>query len=71
MKSLLERGCGFGEMTRRALPMVALICGSDLTGMGPRATGVAFGDTGESGTESGSICGSGARGFACDVTCGE
>lgn len=53
-------------MTRRELPMVALTCGSDLTGMGAReAMGAAFGETGESGTESGSICGSVARGADC------
>jgi hypothetical protein len=70
-KSLLERGCGLGEMTRRALPMVALTCGSELTGIGAReGCGVAvreglgeeaFGETGESGTDSGSISGSGWR----------
>ena len=70
-KSLLERGCGLGEMTRRALPMVALTCGSELTGIGAReGCGVAvrarlgeeaFGETGESGTASGSISGSGWR----------
>jgi hypothetical protein len=67
-KSLLERGCGLGEMTRRGLPMVALTCGSDVTGIGARegcgvgareALGEAFGETGESGTASGSISGSG------------
>lgn len=58
-------------MTRRVLPMVALTCGSDLTGMGARAMGAAFGETGESGTESGSICGSGARWVTCDVACAE
>lgn len=69
-KSLLERGCGLGEMTRRALPMVALTCGSELTGIGARegsgvavreALGEALGETGESGTASGSISGSGWR----------
>jgi len=69
-KSLLERGCGLGEMTRRALPMVALTCGSELTGIGaregcgvtaPEALGEALGETGESGTASGSISGSGWR----------
>lgn len=69
-KSLLERGCGLGEMTRRALPMVALTCGSELTGIGARegcgvaareGLGDAFGETGESGTASGSISGSGWR----------
>jgi hypothetical protein len=69
-KSLLERGCGFGEMTRRALPMVAFTCGSDVTGIGERegrgvaareALGEALGETGESGTASGSISGSGWR----------
>ena len=69
-KSLLERGCGLGEMTRRALPMVALTCGSELTGIGARegcgvavreGMGEAFGETGESGTASGSISGSGWR----------
>ena len=68
--SLLERGCGLGEMARRALPMVALTCGSELTGIGARegcgvaareALGEAFGETGESGTASGSISGSGWR----------
>jgi len=67
-KSLLERGCGLGEMTRRALPMVALTCGSELTGIGARegcgvavreGLGEAFGEIGESGTASGSISGSG------------
>jgi hypothetical protein len=68
----LERGAGFGEMTRRELPMVALTCGSDLTGMGARASfEAAFGETGESGTESGSICGSGSREVGCDVACAE
>jgi len=61
-KSLLERGCGLGEMTRRGLPMVALTCGSDVTGIGARegcgvAAREAFGETGESGTASGSISG--------------
>jgi hypothetical protein len=65
-KSLLERGCGLGEMTRRALPIVALTCGSELTGIGAReGCGVAergaLGETGESGTASGSISGSGWR----------
>jgi len=69
-KSLLERGCGLGEMTRRALPMVALTCGSELTGIGARegcgaaareALGEALGETGESGRASGSISGSGWR----------
>ncbi len=35
-KSLLERGRGFGEITRRGLPIVALTCGSDVTGIGAR-----------------------------------
>ena len=35
-KSLFERGCGLGEITRRALPMVALTCGSEVTGIGAR-----------------------------------
>jgi hypothetical protein len=66
-KSLLEGGRGLGEMTRRGLPMVALICGSDVTGIGARegcdgtvreALGEAVGEIGESGTASGSISGS-------------
>jgi hypothetical protein len=68
-KSLLERrGVGWGAMTRRGLPMVAFTCGSELTGMGARegcaftgAFGEALGETGESGTESGSMFGSGWR----------
>lgn len=61
-KSLLERGCGLGEMTRRGLPMVALTCGSDVTGIAAReALGEALGEIGESGTASGSISGSGWR----------
>jgi len=69
-KSLLERGRGLGEMARRGLPMVALICGSDVTGIGARegcdgtvreALGEALGEIGESGTASGSISGSGWR----------
>jgi len=65
-KSLLERGRGLGEMTRRGLPMVALTCGSDVTGIGARegcdgtvreALGEALGEIGESGTASGSISG--------------
>ena len=69
-KSLLERGCGLGEMTWRALPMVALTCGSELTGIGARegcgvaareGLGEALGETGESGTASGSISGSAWR----------
>ena len=69
-KSLLERGRGLGEMTRRGLPMVALTCGSDVTGIGARegcgvavreALGEALGEIGESGTASGSISGSGWR----------
>jgi hypothetical protein len=36
-KSLLDRGDGLGEMTRRELPMVALTCGSDETGTDSRA----------------------------------
>ena len=64
-KSVLERGrAGLGEMGRRGPAMVALTCGSVETGIGARE-GVDFvlvgGSTGESGTESGSICGSGAR----------
>ena len=59
-KSLLERGAGLGEITRRELPMVAFTCGSEVTGMGAReGCGADFGETGESGTDSGSICGSG------------
>ena len=66
-KSLLARGRGLGEMTRRGLPMVAFTCGSDATGIGARegcgvrergALGEALGETGESGTASGSISGS-------------
>jgi hypothetical protein len=66
-KSLLGRGRGLGEMTRRGLPMVALTCGSDVTGIGARegcdgrvreALGEALGEIGESGTASGSISGS-------------
>ena len=69
-KSLLARGCGLGEMTRRGLPMVAFTCGSDVTGIGARegcgvaergALGGALGETGERGTASGSISGSGGR----------
>ena len=65
-KSLLERGCGLGEMTRRALPMVAFTCGSEVTGIGTRegcggTLRDALGETGESGTASGSISGSGWR----------
>jgi hypothetical protein len=64
-KSLLERGCGLGEITRRALPMVALTCGSEVTGIGAREGCAtlrdALGETGESGTESGSISGCGWR----------
>jgi hypothetical protein len=68
-KSLLERrGVGFGMMTRRGLPMVAFTCGSEVTGMGARegcafagAFGATLGETGESGTESGSMCRSGSR----------
>ena len=64
-KSLFERGGGFGEMTRRALPMVALTCGSEVTGIGARegcgTLREALGETGESGTASGSISGSGWR----------
>ena len=65
-KSLFERGCGLGEITRRALPMVALTCGSEVTGIGAReGCGVtlreALGETGESGTARGSISGSGWR----------
>jgi hypothetical protein len=62
-KSLLERGCGLGEITRRGLPMVAFTCGSEVTGIGARGSCVALrgalGETGESGTASGSISGSG------------
>jgi hypothetical protein len=65
-KSLFERGCGLGEITRRALPMVALTCGSEVTGIGAReGCGVtlreASGETGESGTARGSISGSAWR----------
>jgi hypothetical protein len=63
-KSLLERGCGLGEMTRRALPMVALTCGSEVTGIAREGCATlrdALGETGESGTASGSISGSGWR----------
>jgi hypothetical protein len=65
-KSLLERGCGLGEITRRALPMLALTCGSEVTGIGAReGCGVtlreALGETGDSGTARGSISGSGWR----------
>jgi hypothetical protein len=65
-KSLLERGCGLGEITRRALPMVALTCGSEATGIGAReGCGVtlreALGETGDSGTARGSISGSAWR----------
>jgi hypothetical protein len=65
-KSLFERGCGLGEITRRALPMVALTCGSEVTGIGAReGCGVTLretlGETGESGTARGSISGSGWR----------
>ena len=69
-KSLLERGRGLGEMTRRGLPMVALTCGSDVTGIGARAgcdgtvreaLGEELGEIGESSTASGSISGSGWR----------
>ena len=68
-KSLLERGDGLGEMTRRELPMVAFTWGSEVTGMGAReGCGAALdrvgGATGESGTASGSICASGSRGVA-------
>jgi len=70
IKSLLERrGVGFGVMTRRGLPMVAFTWGSELTGIGARegcalvgAFGEALGETRESGMDSGSMCGSGARG---------
>jgi hypothetical protein len=56
-KSLLEREeVGSGAGTRRELPMVAFTWGSEETGMGE-----AFGETGERGTASGSICGSGSR----------
>ena len=65
-KSLFERGCGLGEITRRALPMVALTCGSEVTGIGTReGCGVTLretlGETGESGSARGSISGSGWR----------
>jgi hypothetical protein len=65
-KSLLERGCGLGEITRRALPMVALTCGSEVTGIGTRegcspTLREALGETGDSGTARGSISGSGWR----------
>jgi len=57
-KSRLERGGGLGEMTRRGLPMLALTCGSEETGMGARdGSGAGLGETGESGTARGSICG--------------
>ena len=49
-KSLLERGVGLGLMTRRGLPIVAFTCGSEVTGIGARD----FGETGDSGTASGS-----------------
>ena len=72
IKSLLERrGVGFGVMTRRGLPMVAFTCGSEATGMGARegalvgALGEALGEMGESGTESGSMWGSGSRAVRC------
>lgn len=62
-KSLLERGCGLGEITRRGLPMVAFTCGSEVTGIGARggcaALRGALGEIGESGTASGSISRSG------------
>src|SRR5207237_7184247 len=66
IKSLLgRRGVGLGVMTRRELPMVAFTGGSEVTGMGAREgcehAGEAPGETGESGTESGSISGSGSR----------
>jgi hypothetical protein len=72
-KSLLERGSGLGEMTRRALPMVALTCGSEVTGIGTRegcggTLRDALGETGESGTASGSISGSGWRSVARERT---
>jgi hypothetical protein len=65
-KSLFERGCGLGEITRRALPMVALTCGSEVTGIGTREGCGAtlrgrLGETGESGSARGSISGSGWR----------
>ena len=65
-KSLLERGCGLVEITRRALPMVALTCGSEVTGIGAReGCGVTLrevlGETGDSGTARGSISGSAWR----------
>ena len=63
-KSLFERGCGLGEITRRPLPMLALTCGSEVTGIGAReGCGVtlreALGETGDSGTARGSISESG------------
>src|SRR5437016_11399522 len=55
-------------MARRGQAMVALTCGRVETGMGARGSGADFdlagGATGESGTESGSIWGNGAR---CEV----
>jgi hypothetical protein len=74
-KSLFERGGGFGEMTRRALPMVALTCGSEVTGIGAREgcgrLREALGETGESGTASGSISGSGWRCVARELADGD
>jgi len=56
-----------GVETRRGPAMVAFTWGSEETGMRVRAGGVAaFGEIGESGTASGSICGSGCRCTALD-----
>jgi hypothetical protein len=71
-KSLLERLETGGLLMRRGPPMVAFTCGSEETGMRARGTcgAAAFdpdgcldgGETGESGTASGSISGNGSRG---------
>jgi len=71
-KSLLERvETGGLLLIRRGPPMVAFTCGSEETGMRERGTCCAAfdpddgdragGETGESGTASGSISGSGSR----------
>ena len=69
-KSLLERVETGGLLMRRGPPMVAFTCGSEETGMRERGTcGAASepdgdldgGETGESGTASGSISGNGSR----------
>jgi len=64
--SLLERWDTGAATTRRGPPIVAFTCGSEETGMLARVGCVEVydrdgGDTGESGTASGSICGSGWR----------